>query len=140
MPPPIPRHDDQVLALLTSLIVTTFPASTDRSARASAFSRRAQRSLTLRPACSPRHLMSLYIEGFSHFVTSMTAPIATGRSKSCRVGFAPTGKAPPFHGARRTSGCRCVPSSQSASCCLSWLDASPDPFACWHSWWTSVLR
>ncbi|WP_210190204.1 hypothetical protein, partial [Bradyrhizobium sp. NAS96.2] len=31
------------------------------------------------------------IEGFSHFVTSMTAPIASGWSV-CRVGFAPTGK------------------------------------------------
>src|SRR5438552_12115105 len=31
------------------------------------------------------------IEGFSHFVTSMTAPIASGWS-DCRVGFAPTGK------------------------------------------------
>src|SRR5690606_20991293 len=62
----------------------------------------AQRSLTLRPAGSPRHLVSLYTEGFSHFVTSMTAPIATGRSECCRVGFAPTGKAPPLHGARRT--------------------------------------
>ncbi len=29
-------------------------------------------------------------EGFSHFVTSMTAPIASDRSDSCRVGLAPT--------------------------------------------------
>ena len=29
--------------------------------------------------------------GFSHFVTSMTAPIASGWS-GCRVGLAPTGK------------------------------------------------
>jgi len=33
-------------------------------------------------------------EGFSHFVTSMTAPVASGWS-SRRVGLAPTGKAPP---------------------------------------------
>jgi hypothetical protein len=31
-------------------------------------------------------------EGFSHFVTSMTAPIASGRSENCRVRFAPTEK------------------------------------------------
>src|ERR1700758_4529027 len=31
------------------------------------------------------------IEGFSHFVASMTAPIASGWS-GCRVGLAPTGK------------------------------------------------
>ncbi len=30
-------------------------------------------------------------EGFSHFVTSMTAPVASGWSDSCRVRFAPTG-------------------------------------------------
>ncbi len=34
--------------------------------------------------------MTLYTKGFSHFVTSMTAPIASGRSDSCRVGLAPT--------------------------------------------------
>jgi hypothetical protein len=33
-----------------------------------------------------------YIEGFSHFVASMTAPIASGWSKSCRVGLTPTEK------------------------------------------------
>jgi hypothetical protein len=32
-----------------------------------------------------------YTEGFSHFVTSMTAPVASGWS-GCRVGLAPTGK------------------------------------------------
>ncbi len=37
-------------------------------------------------------------EGFSHFVTSMTAPVASGWSDG-RVGLAPTGKAPPYHGA-----------------------------------------
>jgi len=36
--------------------------------------------------------VTLYTEGFSRFVTSTTAPIATGWSKSCRVGFAPTGR------------------------------------------------
>jgi hypothetical protein len=30
-------------------------------------------------------------EGFSHFVTSMTAPVASGWS-GCRLGLAPTGK------------------------------------------------
>jgi len=36
--------------------------------------------------------MTRYIRGFSHFVTSMTAPIASGWSKNCRVGLSPTGK------------------------------------------------
>ena len=33
-----------------------------------------------------------YIEGFSYFVTSITAPIASGWSENCRVGLSPTGK------------------------------------------------
>ncbi len=106
MPLPIPRHGYQVHVSLTSPVVSAFPASTGRSARASPFSRLAQRSLTLRPACLPRHLVSLCTRGFSHFVTSMTAPIASGWSESRRVGFASTGKAPPLHGARRTRGPR----------------------------------
>jgi hypothetical protein len=32
----------------------------------------------------------LYTRGFSSFITSTAAPIATGWSDSCRVGFAPT--------------------------------------------------
>jgi len=42
--------------------------------------------------CGLRHLVTPYIEGFSHFVTSMTAPIASDWSKSCRAGLSPTGK------------------------------------------------
>jgi len=46
----------------------------------------------LRPAHSRRHLyVTSYTEGFSHFVTSMTAPVASGWSVR-RVGLAPTGK------------------------------------------------
>jgi len=37
-------------------------------------------------------------KGFSQFVTSVAAPVASGWSV-CRVGFTPTGKAPPYHGA-----------------------------------------
>ena len=36
-------------------------------------------------------------EGFSQFVTSLAAPVASGWS-GCRVELAPTGKAPPCHG------------------------------------------
>src|SRR6202142_1871222 len=54
--------------------------------------RLARRSLALRPAHSRRHLyVTRYTEGFSHFVTSMTAPVASGWSGR-RVGLAPTGK------------------------------------------------
>src|SRR5271155_4472099 len=49
-------------------------------------------SLALRPAHSRGHLyVTSHTEGFSHFVTSMTAPVASGWSVR-RVGLAPTGK------------------------------------------------
>ena len=44
------------------------------------------------------------IEGFSHFVTSMTAPIASGWS-GCRVGLAPTGKRRLFTAHRQSGYC-----------------------------------
>ena len=72
--------------------VSAFPDMAVGSACTSSFSRRARRSLALRPAHSRRHLyVTCYTEGFSHFVTSMTAPVASGWS-GCRVGLAPTGK------------------------------------------------
>src|SRR4249919_487444 len=51
----------------------------------SAFTRVAACTLALSP------IRDTLIEGFSHFVTSMTAPIASDWS-GCRVGLAPTGK------------------------------------------------
>jgi hypothetical protein len=81
--------------------VTAFPDNVVGSACTSSFSRPAQRSLALRPAHSRRHLyVTCYTEGFSHFVTSMTAPVASGWS--VWPGGARTHwKAPPCHGARR---------------------------------------
>ena len=65
----------------------------------SAFTRVTACTLALSP------IRDTLTEGFSHFVSSMTAPVASGWS-GCRVGLAPTGKAPPFHGAHpsRTLG------------------------------------
>src|ERR1700675_449479 len=51
----------------------------------SAFTRVTACTLALSP------IRDTLIEGFSHFVTSMTAPIASGWS-GCRVGLTPTGK------------------------------------------------
>src|SRR5580693_8170539 len=51
----------------------------------SAFTRVTACTLALSP------IRDTLIEGFSHFVTSMTAPIASGWS-DCRVGLTPTGK------------------------------------------------
>src|ERR1700677_4279066 len=72
--------------------ISAFPERVVGSACTSSFSRLARRSLALRPAHSRRHLyVTCYTEGFSHVVTSMTAPVASGWS-GCRVGLAPTGK------------------------------------------------
>ncbi len=90
MPPPLPRWKHEVLSSLSSFMLTAFPIFPVGRLPRLFVSRIAQRSLALRPAHSPSPLWTLFTEGFSHFVTSMTAPIATGRSKSCRVGFSPT--------------------------------------------------
>jgi hypothetical protein len=72
--------------------LSAFPEIAVGSACTSSFSRLAWRLLALRPAHSRRHLyVTCYTEGFSHFVTSMTAPVASGWSVR-RVGLAPTGK------------------------------------------------
>src|SRR5882757_9170859 len=51
----------------------------------SAFTRVTACTLALSP------IRDTHTEGFSHFVTSMTAPVASGWS-GCRVGLTPTGK------------------------------------------------
>jgi len=74
--------------------VSAFPGRVTGSACTSSFSRLAQHSLALRPAHSqlpPIRIRGTLTEGFSHLVTSMTAPVASGWSDS-RVGLAPTGK------------------------------------------------
>ena len=55
-------------------------------------------------------------EGFSHFVTSMTAPVASGWS-DCRVGVAPTGKRrlSTAHGRSRHDESRVASSSERRS-------------------------
>jgi len=80
---------------------SAFPDMAVGSARASSFSRLVQRSLRYglhtRAATVCRGTLT---EGFNRFVTSTVAPVAS--AWSCRrVGLAPTGKAPPFHGARQ---------------------------------------
>jgi len=89
-------------ASLIHPVVSAFPGMASGSACASSFSRLARRSLALRPAHSRCHRISwpALPKAFSHFVTSMTAPVASGWSIR-RVGLSPTGKAPPYHGARQ---------------------------------------
>ena len=69
----LPRNGDRV-----GLHIDLFEAC-------SAFTRVAACTLALSP------IRDTIIEGFSHFVTSMTAPIASGWS-ICREGLAPSGK------------------------------------------------
>jgi len=98
---PLPRRSVWVHASLSSPVVSAFPDMAVRSACATSFSRLAQRSITLRPAHSRCHqFVTPFTGGFNHFVTSTVAPVASGWS-GCRVGLAPTGKAPPYHGARQ---------------------------------------
>src|SRR6267143_335272 len=76
----------------------------------STFTRVAACTLALSP------IRDTLIEGFSHFVISMTAPIASGWS-DCRVGFSPTGKRRLC--AAHTQLGHCVAASKSG--CLSFL-------------------
>ena len=79
--------------------VTAFPDNVVGSACTSSFSRIAQRSLALRPAHSRGHLyVTCYTEGFSHFVTSMTAPVLPAGA-IWPGGACTHWKAPPCHGA-----------------------------------------
>jgi hypothetical protein len=79
-------------ALLTHPVVSVFPTRVGGSTCAASFSRLARRSLALRPAHSRSHqFVARFTEGFSQFVTSLTAPVASGWSIR-RVGLAPTGK------------------------------------------------
>jgi hypothetical protein len=70
--------------------VSAFPEVAVGSACTSTFSGLARRSLALRPAHSRRYLyVTCYTEGFSHFVTSMTAPVASGWSDLAGWGLHP---------------------------------------------------
>src|SRR3979411_57315 len=92
MPQPIPRCSSWAYSSLISPSHFSLPQYGSRVGlhivlfeACSAFTRVAACTLALSP------IRDTLIEGFSHFVTSMTAPIASGWS-GCRVGLAPTGK------------------------------------------------
>src|ERR1700723_4408181 len=92
MPPPIPRGSHWAYSSLKSPSCFSLPRYGSRIGlhiflfeACSTFTRVAACILALSP------IRDTLIEGFSHFVTSMTAPIASGWG-GCRVGLAPTGK------------------------------------------------
>ena len=106
MLPPIPRCSGWVSSSLISPSRISLPRYGSRVGlhivlfeACSAFTRVAACTLALSPN------RDTLIEGFSHFVTSMTAPIASGWSES-PGGACTHWKAPPCHGARQlpTSG------------------------------------
>src|SRR6516165_7324145 len=106
MLPPIPRCSGWASASLISPSRISLPRYGSRVGlhivlfgACSAFTRVAACTLALSPN------RDTLIEGFSHFVTSMTAPIASGWSES-PGGACTHWKAPPCHGARQlpTSG------------------------------------
>src|SRR5215467_542408 len=101
MPPPLPRCSGWAYSSLISPRRVSLPRKGRRVGLhiaifevCSAFTRVAACTLALSP------IRDTLIEGFSHFVTSMTAPIASGWSES-PGGPCAHWKAPPFHGARR---------------------------------------
>jgi len=92
MPPPLPRRSVWAYCFAHQPSRISLPRKGCRVGLrivvfevCSAFIRVAACTLALSP------IRDTLIEGFSHFVTSMTALIASGWS-DCRVGLAPTGK------------------------------------------------
>ena len=93
MLPPLPRRSDWAYYFAHAPSHVSLPRYGSRVGlridlfeACSAFTRVAACTLALSP-----YFVTRLPEGFSHFVTSMTAPVASGRSV-CRVGLAPTGK------------------------------------------------
>jgi hypothetical protein len=92
MLPPLPRRSDWAYSSLNSPSHISLPRKGRRVGlrivlfeACSAFTRVAVCTLARSPIRDPPS------EGFSHFVASMTAPVAS-RWSGCRVGLAPTGK------------------------------------------------
>jgi len=80
--------------------ISAFPDTPVGSACTASISRLAQRSLALRPVHARQPpIRDPLSEGFSHFVASMTAPVASGWSV-WPGGICTHWKAPPCHGAR----------------------------------------
>jgi hypothetical protein len=93
MPPPLPRHSVWT-SRFAHLIQTYQPSPKGLSGRPAHCPFRGLLGVHSRCGLHTRAVTvfrDTLIEGFSHFVTSMTAPIASGWS-DCRMGLAPTGK------------------------------------------------
>ena len=89
MPSPLPRRNPGVVRRSLHPRTSAFPVSLAGRLPHQIF--RGLLSVRSRYGLHARQVpyRTLYTRGFSRFVTSTTAPVATGRSDSCRAGFAP---------------------------------------------------
>ena len=103
MSAPLPRRPGPVLVLLASRVSNGLRPSLAGSTLALTFSRPARRSLMFQPACSLAPFRGLLHQRLRPGpLPARTAPVASGWSNSCRVGYPPpTGVTHPSHGARR---------------------------------------
>jgi hypothetical protein len=105
MSTPLPRRLDPVRGLLASRTNDGLRPFIAGSALALAVSRPARRSLMFQPACSlipSRDLLHQRLRPGP--LPTRAAPVASGWSNSCRVGYLPpTGSTRPFHGALQIS-------------------------------------
>ena len=103
MSTPLPRRLDPVRLLLASRTNGGLRPFIAGSALTLAVSRPARRSLMFQPACSLAPFRGLLHQRLRPGpLPARTAPVASGWSNSCRVGYPPpTGVTHPSHGARR---------------------------------------
>ena len=92
MPSPIPRRNHRLLASFASPGTAAFPVFS--AGRLPYHHFRGLLSVHSYYGLHVRQvpIRTLYTGGFSRFVTSTTAPVATGRNESYRAGFAPAEK------------------------------------------------
>ena len=103
MSTPLPRQPDPVLALLASRVSGGLRPSLAGSTLALTVSRPARRSLMFQPACSLAPFRGLLHQKLRPGPLPIrAAPVASGWSNSCRVGYPPpTGVTHPSQGALR---------------------------------------
>ncbi len=93
---PLPRWNRKVHLSLSSSAISAFPEiMAGRLPHHASFEACSARSHLHVTACISHQVTfddPLHREASSRFVTSTTAPIATGWNESCRAGFAPAGK------------------------------------------------
>ena len=92
MPSPIPRRNHRLRFPFSSPVTTAFPVS--KSGRLPHHPFRGLLSVHSHYGLHVRQVpfRTIYTRGFSRFVTSTSAPVATGWNESCRTGFAPAEK------------------------------------------------